>query len=345
MRFEKKHLDDIKRCYCASHMDIDDETIVFFASEDPESTAKAYYGENFEKSEYLWNDRGGCMSIIPFATRKGEFLAVNEFYLKVSPSHAKLVWGKKTEDGYEVKDVMNLPYLHRFDIYHVNGKDYFIGATIARDKCEKNDWTRPGQIYVGEVPADPATDHIVLRQIGDGYFHNHGYSRGTKDGKVCGYFGSDQGIVRVTPPYAEKEDWKVEKIMDGRISEIALCDLDNDGNDEIMTIEPFHGNTIKIYHVNGNGEYEEVWKYENEIDFAHALVGTTLNGVNSFVAGVRRIDCELFTVQYVDGKYVVEYVEKGVGPANIDVIHTKNGDYILSANHTMNEAAIYKVME
>ena len=59
----------------------------------------------------------------------------------------------------------------------------------------------------------------------------------------------------------------------------------------------------------------------------------------------RRIDCELFTVQYVDGKYVVEYVEKGVGPANIDVIHTKNGDYILSANHTMNEAAIYKVME
>ena len=341
MKFEKKKLDEIVRCYCASHIEIDDDVYALFASENPESECFAYTGDDFSKKETLWNgDRGGCMSIIPFATRKGEFLAVNEFYLKISPSHAKLVWGKKTNDGWKVKDVFNLPFLHRFDVYHVDGKDYVVCATIARDKRDKEDWTRPGQIYVGEVPADLENDNVVLRQIGDGYFHNHGYSRSTYEGKVCGYFASDQGVVRLTPPY-NGEDWKLEKVMDGRVSEIAFSDLDGDGVDEMVTIEPFHGNTIKVYK-NESGEYKEVYKYPNEIDFAHALVGTSFGGKNCFVCGVRRVDAELFVITYESGEYVPTIVEKGVGPANIDVIHHNGKEYILSENHTLNEAAIYE---
>ena len=179
MRFEKTHLDDIVRCYCTSHIVIDGKLYAFFASENPNSECYSYTGEHFENKETVWkDDRGGCMSIIPFKERSGEFLAVNEFYLKISPSASKLVWGKKTEDGWKVKDVFNLPYLHRFDIYHVDGKDYVICATIARDKANKEDWSRPGQIYVGEIPADLENENIVLRQIGDGYYRNHGYSRG-----------------------------------------------------------------------------------------------------------------------------------------------------------------------
>ena len=43
-----------------------------------------------------------------------------------------------------------------------------------------------------------------------------------------------------------------------------------------MTIK-FHGDTIQIYK-KINGKYTKVWKYDNEIDFAHALVGTKLAG-------------------------------------------------------------------
>lgn len=35
--------------------------------------------------------------------------------------------------------------------------------------------------------------------------------------------------------------------MEGHIGEIATIDIDNDGEDEIMTIEEFHGDTIQIY--------------------------------------------------------------------------------------------------
>lgn len=342
MRFEKKKLDDIVRCYCASHMTIGDDLYAFFASENPESECYSYTGDDFSKKETVWNgDRGGCMSIIPFETRKGEFLAVNEFYLKVSPSHAKLVWGKKTEDGWMIKDVFNLPYLHRFDIYHVDGKDYVICATIARDKAFKDDWSRPGQLYVGEIPADLENENVVLRQIGDDYYRNHGCSRGIYDGVVCGYFGSDYGVVRVTPPHDGK-DWEVTRIMEGNISEIAFVDIDGDGLEEMMTIEPFHGNCINVYRLK-DGEYVKDYTYPNEIDFAHALVGTTLAGKPCFVAGIRRVNCEIFVLTYEDGQYKVTIVEEGVGPANLDVVHHNGKEYILAANHTKNEAAIYEV--
>ena len=38
-------------------------------------------------------------------------------------------------------------------------------------------------------------------------------------------------------------------------------------------------------------------------------------------------------------------VDKGVGPANLCVVHEDNRDIIVSANHTAAQAAIYFVTE
>ena len=69
-----------------------------------------------------------------------------------------------------------------------------------------------------------------------------------------------------------------------------------------MTIEPFHGNQINIYK-NIAGKYQKVWTYDNEIDFAHTLVGATLANQPCFVAVQKSKDCELFVVTYEDGEY------------------------------------------
>ena len=50
-------------------------------------------------------------------------------------------------------------------------------------------------------------------------------------------------------------------------------------------------------------------------------------------------------MQYVDGAYKATVIEKGVGPANLCVVHEKDRDLIVSANHTANEAAVYVVTE
>lgn len=342
MKIEKIHLDDIVRCYCASHIEIDGQFYALFASENPTSECYSYTGENFDQKEIVWNDRGGCMSIIPFEDRNGEFLAVNEFYLKVTPSLAKIVWGRKTADGWEIKDLFSLPYLHRFDIYRVNGVDYIICATIARNKQNKEDWSEPGQIYVGVLPED-LTQKVELKQIADGCYRNHGYSRSMYQGRVCGYFSSDQGVLRVEPPKELGDDWTVTRTIDKPIGEIAFIDIDHDGKDEMMTIEPFHGNAMHIYKENENAGWDIVFTYPTEIDFAHTLVGRKIAGINSFAGGVRRVNAELFIIQYLNGQYEVKTVEAGVGPANIDVVNMPDCDLILSANHTKNEAAVYRI--
>ena len=45
MKIEKKHLDEMKRCYCASNISFDGENHVLLASEDPEVACNMYYGK------------------------------------------------------------------------------------------------------------------------------------------------------------------------------------------------------------------------------------------------------------------------------------------------------------
>ena len=342
MKIEKRHLEEMKRCYCASNVYMDKENHILFASEDPDVGCVMFSGEHFENREQVWKEPGGCMSIIPIPGKEHEFLAVQEFYLKVSPSLAKIVWGSyNQETGWHFQDVLHLPYIHRFDIYHVDGVNYFIAATIATSKQDKNDWSIPGRIYVGVLPENPSQG-IELKILQDGLFRNHGYWHAKEDGKDIGYFGSDQGILRVTPPAHPGEQWTTETILEGKIGEIATIDIDQDGEDEIMTIEEFHGDTIKIYK-KLDGSYQEVYRYDHKIDFAHTLVGTTLAGVPTFLAGVRREDAEIFCVQYQNGSFETTVLEEGAGPANLCVVHEADRDLIVAANHTKNEAAVYVV--
>lgn len=340
MNIKKIHLDDMDRCYCASHINIDGIEYALLASEAPNTICNAYSGNDFSNRENVWDDRTGCMSIIPISKKNGEFLAVNNFSLKDQPSTAKLIWTKRIDnDGWISKDLVSLPFLHRFDIFEVDEVYYVICATIAKDKHGKDDWSEAGQIYVGKLPNN-LNEGIKLELLADGFYRNHGYSRAMYKGKEVGYFASDNGVFRVVPPY--DKEWKIEKVMDGKISEVAFNDLDGDGVDEMITIEPFHGNSIKIYK-NNNDKYEQVYEYKNEIDFAHSLVADTICGIKSFICGVRRCDAELFIIQYENNHYKEVLIDKGVGPANISVIHMEDKDCIISANHTKNEAALYEI--
>lgn len=342
MKITKKKLDDIKRCYVVSNMNYNDKNHYIFASEDPNVICESFSGEEFTKDGVIWKEPGGCMSIIPIPNKEKEFLAIQEFYLKVSPSLSKVVWGKYLEGSWKIYTILDMPYIHRFDIYNVNGINYFIGATIAEKKENKDDWTYPGKIYVGALPDDPEGEFNVS-VLKSGLVRNHGYYRGyDKDSSICGYFGCDDGIYKVKPPINTDGEWSVEKILDGMIGEISVIDIDSDGEEEIMTIEPFHGNEIHIYK-KINGEYKRVYTYENDIDFAHSLIAGNLRGVPTFIAGVRRKDAELFYVQFKDGKFITQIIEKGVGPANLCLVNEEHRDLILSANHTANEAAIYIV--
>ena len=344
MNAEKRKVADLKRAYATNTLVFNDKPYVLYASEasvDEPGYAYAVPMDNLDQKEIIWDNAGGCMSILQHPYHNNMFIAVQEFYLKQTPSKAKLVTGLRKDDGsWEIKDLLHLPFLHRFGILKDDDKVYLVACTIAQDKKDKEDWSRPGEVWVGELPED--NSEVKLSLLKTGLYRNHGFYSNKENGRDVIYIGSDSGIHRI---FCDNGQLHLEKVLDGKIGEVALQDIDMDGKLEMMTIEPFHGNQICIYHLDENNVYQKVWTYENQIDFAHTLSGDTLLGKPCFVAGVRRMAAECFAVTYEYGQYAVTVLDTEGGPANLCVIHYENEDYISCANHTKNECALYKIGE
>ncbi|KFX56711.1 hypothetical protein FDC50_01350 [Clostridium botulinum] len=345
MKFEKKSLTELHRCYATGSTIVNGERHILLATEG-EGACYSYIGDDFKQST-VWDGPGGTMSMIPIPGKNGDFLAVQNFFPTFQSEKATIVWARPTEnDSWDVKKILDLPYVHRFDILSANGVNYFLGSVLCNSKQFKDDWSDPGKIYVGVLPED-LSKPIELRVIKEGLTKNHGYCRTTWDGKMAGIVTSEEGAFVVTPPQNEGEEWRVEQIMNRPISDIAVVDIDEDGEDELITIEDFHGSNFLI-NKKIDGEYKEIYKYPKEMDFGHVVWGGKLRGIPSIIGGYRRVEKELFVIQCEDKenlKFKTQVIEAGVGPSNVAVVHEKNRDIIISANRELGEAALYFVTE
>ncbi|MDR1374519.1 MAG: hypothetical protein LBJ24_06070, partial [Treponema sp.] len=226
----------------------------------------------------------------------------------------------------------------------VEDEIYVLAATLCGSKKDREDWSDPGQVYVGRLPRRPG-DGLVFTSISGPHVKNHGYCRGSWEGENAGFITSEEGIFVVTPPKRKDGAWQMRQIQQRPIGDVAVCDIDGDGSDEVITIEPFHGDKFLVNKKQGGG-YETVYRYPGEIQFAHAVVGCTIRGRPAVVGGIRRKNCELFILQYSAEKgYELTVVEEGIGPSNAAVVSGRDRDLIISANHTCNEAAIYIVSD
>lgn len=341
MKIRRMILDEIERCYSTGAIYVDGQLKLIFASEAIDGPCYSYSGENFEKKEVVWDKGGGTMSIIPIPGTNGEFLASQGFFPGFNAKESKIVHGKYVDGKWEIKDFMYLPYVHRFDILQAGGQNYFVGATLCTSKKDRNDWSDPGKIFVGKLPKD-LSEAVELEIIQEGLTRNHGYYRGNWKGLESGFITADEGVFVVTPPQKEGDNWTVENIIKRPISDIALCDIDRDGLEELATIEPFHGTEYRI-NKEIDGEYQVVYEYPNETEFVHVVWGGKIRGKRTFIGGARRKNAELFMVQFVDGKYETIIIDEGRGPANIYVINEEDRDIIMAANNTLHEACLYIV--
>jgi hypothetical protein len=340
MNIEKITLDTMERCYAAGTLTADGNLYAVFASESIDGPCYAYTGDRFEKKEVIWEKAGGTMSLIQIPGSNGEFIAVQRFFPGFQSAEAKLVWGRRANGIWEIRDLVSLPYVHRFDLFTVEDEIYVLAATLCGSKKNREDWSDPGKIYAGKLPPRPE-DGMSFTTVSENHTKNHGYCRGVWEGKQAGFITSEEGLFAVILPDKKGGSWKIDPIIRRPIGDIALADLDGDGSDELVTIEPFHGDTFLVNKKTGKG-YEVVYRYPGEIEFAHAVTGCTLRGKPAIVGGIRRKNCELFILQYHPERgYEAQIVEQGIGPSNVAVVNIGDRDFIISANHTQNHAAVY----
>ena len=76
--------------------------------------------------------------------------------------------------------------------------------------------------------------------------------------------------------------------------------------------------------------------------FLHAIWGANVQGKEVAFIGNRQEDRELFAVYY-DGKYVMDLLDSGAGPANCMYYKDGDKDMLIASNRETDEVALYQL--
>jgi hypothetical protein len=152
-----------------------------------------------------------------------------------------------------------------------------------------------------------------------------------------------EGLFSIVPS-DEHAAWKLNLLIDSEISEMIPVDLDGDGFDEVVTIEPFHGHQLCVYK-NKRGQWTRVWQIE-DLSFAHGLNAVYCGNWPVIVVGKRRADKELlgfvFDTQLTSKRFVLD---TRVGQTQIEQWSNQDDGtaQIISCNQAADEVALYEV--
>lgn len=290
------------------------------------------------KIEHLPECPGGMMSFIPFPRNAGTFVTIMGLFPPFIGNEAGLYLHRRSSEGWKTTKVMDLPFLHRCEFIPSEEHTLLIAATVSRYKENPADWSMPGETHL-IYPGDPATERWKSTIIDAGITRNHGMARALVEGKERICISGAEGIFYIS----ELTDGSAEinSLFSREVSEFSFMDLDGDGDQEMVTIEPFHGNTLNIYKRIGNK-----WslKFTDSLSFGHGLSSGMFNGIPIIVTGNRSnsLALEIFTVDDLNKGSVRRIViEENVGPTQTQIFNFAGTDYILSANQRKNEVALY----
>ena len=267
--------------------------------------------------EEVWAGPGGTMTICPVGN--DSFFVTHEFYKGFRSAKAHVSFVSRRPDGsYSSEKYFDLPYLHRFSLIDVMGEKWLVGGTLCDSKDFKDDWSKPGRIYVGKVDYP---EPMQLRIVQSGITKNHGMYCGPFGDHPCSVICTGvEGAFAVIPPEKEGEDWTVEKILDCEISDIRLADLDGDGVQELVTIEGFHGNRMNVYRKTEEG-YRQIYSYP--IAFGHPIWCGEMLGRPRIIIGYKEANSGLYVLTpCMDGEKMtmeVQMIDELEQFSNIDV--------------------------
>ena len=348
MNVTKRVISDLTKCYSVCALQKDGKKHFVVASE--KDFPCLLFDEHGNQEEQIWpGNPGGTMSLVPCPGGTGAFLATWKFYSPNDSKEAKIVKATPGPEGWQVEVLAELPHVHRFDLLERGGHYYLIACTICSGRDYKDDWSYPGKVYGCQVPDDPnqlsAAHPLQLEVLLDDQLKNHGYLRYVDHGQQTGIVTSERGVFQFTPPAAPGGQWEIQKLLDQPVSDVAMVDLDGDGVDELVTIGPFHGDWLKVYHARPGG-YQEVYAHPQPLEFSHAIWGGMLCGRPAAVIGHRKGARDLCCLTYSkEGGFALEVLDHDVGPANVwhDVVDGQ--EILISTNREINEVAVYTLSE
>ncbi len=181
---------------------------------------------------------------------------------------------------------------------------------------------------------------MALRPILPAIHRNHGFLVARLEGRQCVLVGCAEGLFALDLE-ASGPAWITRQVLGQEVSEMAVADLDGDGRDELVTIEPFHGSALRAYKRSGAG-WSVFW--EAEISFGHCVLAGTVESRPSVLVSNRSGSKDLLLFQFsaeAPSRPQRVVVEEGAAAANMLVLPFEGKDLIFSANQAESQVVCY----
>lgn len=350
MKVEKKTVFEMEKCYSIAPLFYRGKHHMLVAAEKTDDCIMMDMQGNYE--ETVWKGPSGTMSMVQVPDTDGWFLATREFYSPNDSKKARIILCRPApEGGWKTSVIKFLPHVHRFGILSSGKKHYLIAATLCSGRDYKDDWSYPGKVYACELPEDLTVcsedNQLEMKVLKEGLLKNHGYYQGSVNGSTCAVIAAEQGIFQFLPPGEGRGEWRIRQLTDLPASDMTFVDLDGDGSDEMVTIEPFHGDTVCIYREAANS-YKKVYTYSEKAEFAHAIWAGMVCGRPSALIGHRKGSRKLLMFSWRSGgqgEFKAEVLDTDAGAANVLCYEYGGSTYILAANRETDEIVLYKAEE
>ncbi len=278
------------------------------------------------------------MSLLTDPARPGELFAIMGCFVGYKFQDAGIFrLARAGLQGWTARRIFDLPFAHRIEIVRRRTSRYLVAASLAEDKADPADWSKPGSVYAARLSED--SEPIgALTPILPGIHKNHGLLLTQFEGRSTLLVGGSEGLLAVDLEAPEPE-WPARQVLAGETSEMAVLDVDNDGSEELVTIEPFHGNSLRVY-TREPGGWKQRW--EEPLELGHCILAGRLGGVPSVIVSNRAGSKDLALYQFISGSKPARVViDKGVAAANMILVTVDGKEIIVSANQTAGEIAAY----
>lgn len=341
MRYKKQVIDQIEKCYALTMIEKDGQPLLVVAGE--KAAPCRLYELDGHCVDQVWDSPGGVMTMVPVPNGNGTFLSTQAFYSPDDSRNARLICARQRNGHWSLKRILDIPHIHRFDVIEKDGIQYVIACTLKSGHKYSGDWSAPGCIWTGILSDDPAAP-LTLRLFRDGLTHNHGYTRAIKNDEFRCVISCDEGVFLVKPPSCPGKEWTVERLLDVPASDAILMDLDGDGEEELLTISPFHGDSLGIWHL-ADGSYQKVYEYPERLPFLHAITAGEIYGRPTVFIGHREGNRLLLGFYYdrAQNCYCSERIDENVGSANCMLFSRNGHPALLVTNREIDEVAIYDI--
>lgn len=348
MTFEKMKLADAEYGYAVSELPLLGERRPIAASEG-RGPAEAFVGESLEPRT-IAEGPGGTMGFAAVPGNDAALFVITGLYPVFDGDGAGVHLFRAVngfDEPWRGDRVVDLPFLHRIVSIQTGAGPYLIAATVCGGKEYRDDWSQPGAVYACRIP-DGLEGEWRLQTILPRMHRNHGLALGTIDGVASLLVSGEEGLVALALPGTTDvagetvPPWRPTWLLDHSVSEMALCDLDGDGEAELAVIEPFHGNRLAVY--KQRDEWERI--YDAELAYGHGLSAGIVAGEPVIVVGNRDGSTNLVCHRPVSHdpfrmeELVVDHEVSTTGTA---LVGTPHGEGILASNPAKKEYAFYRV--